>query len=87
MISRRTEAFKKLLAALPADIRKQAKIAYKLWGSNPSHPGLRFKKIHGKENIWSVRINENYRAVGVRKRDEIVWFWIGNHSDYDQLLH
>jgi hypothetical protein len=27
-----------------------------------------------------------FRAVGVLKGDEITWFWIGSHADYDRLL-
>jgi len=27
-----------------------------------------------------------YRAVGVLDGNTIVWYWIGTHADYDQLL-
>jgi len=27
-----------------------------------------------------------YRALAVRDDDTWVWFWIGNHGDYDSLL-
>jgi hypothetical protein len=33
-----------------------------------------------------VRIGLAYRALGVRDGDDVVWFWIGSHADYDQLL-
>jgi len=26
------------------------------------------------------------RAVGVLDGDEIIWYWIGSHGDYDKLL-
>jgi hypothetical protein len=32
-----------------------------------------------------VRIGLGYRALGIRTGDEVVWFWIGSHADYDQL--
>ena len=86
MTSRRTKAFVRLLAQLPPDVVKQAKEAYRLWTRDPSHPGLRFKKIQNLDNVWSVRISRNYRAVGVRDGEKVVWFWIGSHADYDQLL-
>ena len=86
MISRRTEGFKKLLAALPLQIQKQARSAYILWRDNPQHPSLRFKKIHAAEEIWSARITNNYRAVGIMKGERMIWFWIGSHADYDKLL-
>jgi hypothetical protein len=84
--SRRTKAFVRLLAELPPDVVKQAKEAYRLWTRDPSHPGLRFKRIQNLDNVWSVRISKNYRAVGVRDGEKVVWFWIGSHADYDQLL-
>jgi hypothetical protein len=27
-----------------------------------------------------------YRALGQLGGDEIVWFWIGPHSEYDKML-
>ncbi len=36
--------------------------------------------------IYSVRISIDYRAVGIVKNNEIIWYWIGGHSDYDKLL-
>jgi len=27
-----------------------------------------------------------YRAVGLLESDEVTWFWIGGHADYDRLL-
>jgi hypothetical protein len=28
----------------------------------------------------------HYRAVAVDAGDDLVWFWIGSHADYDRLL-
>ncbi|WP_442936884.1 ParE family toxin-like protein [Nostoc sp.] len=44
--------------------------------------------LHPSENryIYSVRVSKNYRAVGVRNESGIVWYWIGTHADYDNLL-
>jgi len=86
MISKRTEAFRRLLEALPGQIRKQAREAYRLWAQNPFHPSLHFKKVHASEDIWSARISDDYRAVGVRHGDKMIWFWIGSHAAYDKLL-
>jgi len=34
-----------------------------------------------------VRISLGYRAVGVKSDgDEIIWFWIGPHAEYDKLI-
>lgn len=81
-----TERFRKSLATLPGPIRQQAREAYRLFKQNPQHPSLRFKRVHETRPIFSVRINLDYRAVGVVTSDEIVWFWIGPHAQYEQLL-
>jgi Txe/YoeB family toxin of Txe-Axe toxin-antitoxin module len=47
------------------------------------HPSLRFKKLQGYENVWSVRINEQHRAVREREEDTIEWAWIGSHNKFD----
>jgi hypothetical protein len=47
---------------------------------------LHFKKLEGEDNIYSVRIGLDYRALAVMKKDGIVWYWIGNHSEYDRLV-
>jgi hypothetical protein len=28
----------------------------------------------------------HYRAIGVLSDDEIVWFWIGTHAEYDRVI-
>ena len=38
------------------------------------------------DDIWSVRIADNYRALGQRSGDRIIWFFIGTHAEYDELL-
>lgn len=86
MISHITEKFRKAFAALPADVQEQARQAYRLFIENPHHPGLHFKSIHPTRPIYSVRVGLNYRAVGVREGDEIIWFWIGSRAEYDKLI-
>lgn len=86
MISKATDAFWKAYRDLPAEIKQRARVAYRLWRENPSHPSLRFKTIHATEPIYSVRIGLGWRAVGVRSGEEMVWFWIGSHADYDTLV-
>jgi hypothetical protein len=76
------EAYSKL----PDLVQMQARRAYQLFKQNPSHPGLNFKKVDSKNNIYSVRIGLGYRALGQFDGDAIVWFWIGPHGDYDKLV-
>ena len=86
MNSRTTRQFRELLAALPANVRKQAHEAYRLFQQSPSHPGLHFKKVNDDPPIHSARVGIGFRAVGVVTGDTIVWFWIGSHANYDKLL-
>lgn len=86
MISHVTEKFWKLYLALPVDVQKQAKIAYSQFKINPYYPSLQFKRVHSSKPIYSVRINIDYRAVGIIDDNEIVWFWIGSHREYEKLL-
>lgn len=86
MTSRTTLRFRELFASLPIEIQQQAREAYSLFRDNPLHPGLRFRLVHTTRPIYSARINQSYRAVGIRTDDTIVWFWIGSHTEYDRLL-
>ncbi len=86
MISRTTEKFRALFALLPNVIKVQAKEAYQQFKKDPYHSSLQFKRIHSNKPIYSVRVNIDYRAVGIIKENEIVWFWIGSHNVYDKLL-
>ena len=81
-----TSDFRRDLELLPRKVRGQARAAYRLFAANPQHPGLKFKKIPPFADIWSVRISADYRAIGKRGGDIIVWFFIGSHSDYDKML-
>jgi mRNA-degrading endonuclease RelE of RelBE toxin-antitoxin system len=78
--------FRREFDRLPARIQEQARRAYRLFQANPDHPGLEFKKLPPHDELWSVRVSEQYRAVGRRDRDVIVWFFIGTHAEYDRLL-
>ena len=86
MISRTTEKFRALIALLPNTIKAQAKEAYKQFKKDPYHPRLQFKRVHSSKPVYSVRINLDYRAVGIIQDNEIIWFWIGSHNVYDKLL-
>ena len=86
MKSRTTRRFRDALAVLPIPIRQLARDAYQMFRQNPSHPGLRFKKLFPDPPIYSVRIGIGHRAVGTLDGDTIIWFWIGSHADYDKLL-
>ena len=68
---------------LPNDIQELADRWYELLKQTSRYPSLHFKKVG---QFWSVRIGIHYRALAVEDDGEIAWFWIGSHSEYDQLL-
>jgi hypothetical protein len=84
--SRITSNFRKCFSELTPDTQRQAREAYRKFAENPYHPSLRLKKVHAVDPIYSVRISRDYRALGVQTADEIVWFWIGSHADYERIL-
>jgi hypothetical protein len=84
--SKTTQRFRRAFAALPRDVQRQARESYLLFQNNPRHPGLWFKRIHARQPIYSARISLGYRALGVMEGDEIIWFWLGTHAEYDLLV-
>lgn len=85
MQSRTTRQFWRLFSGLPREVQRDAKRAYRLFLNNPAHPGLQFKKLEGEDNLYSARVGLGYRALAVKNEDRVVWYWIGSHSDYDDL--
>jgi len=84
--SRTTAAFRKAFRGLPDRVKREATVAYDRFRIDPWHPSLKFKKVHSTQPIFSVRIGRAYRAIGIREGDEIIWYWIGSHADYDTLI-
>ena len=81
-----TKEFRELLDQLPIEVQQQAGRAYAIWRTNPYHNSLQFKRVSQKQPIYSARIGIGYRALGLRENDQIYWFWIGTHAEYDELL-
>jgi hypothetical protein len=81
-----TPRFRKDFGRLPRRIQEQARRVYRLFTGDPGHPGLQFKKLPPFPDIWSVRITDEYRAVGQRQGERMIWFFIGTHAEYDALL-
>ena len=87
MKSKTTAKFRELYAELPEKIRQQAKEAYTLFMADPNHSGLNLEKVLDKRPVYSVRISQKYRVLGVLVKDQWTWFWIGDHTKYEQILN
>jgi len=72
-----------LYEALPADVRALADRNFALLKSDPRHPSLHFKRIG---DLWSVRVGDHYRALGIKVEEGIYWIWIGTHAEYDRMV-
>lgn len=81
-----TKTFRKKLEGLPLSVQKKAAEAYELWQLDPSHRSLQFKQVSLHQPIYSFQISLNHLAFGLREDDYIYWFWIGEHSEYEELL-
>jgi hypothetical protein len=68
---------------LPEPVRRQADEAFERLKSDPRHPSLHFKKVG---RFRSARVGLRYRALAVESDEGLVWFWIGSHADYDEMI-
>lgn len=88
MEHRATEGFWRAYQSLPLEIRNHADKQFALLKSNPQHPSLQFKKVgesRGHE-VWSARVTLSYRTLAVKRSDRFLWFWIGDHESYEELI-
>ena len=83
MRHRTNSKFWQFYAQLPEETQRLADENYKLLKADSWHPSLHFKKVG---RMWSVRVGLHYRATAVEDGSDIVWFWIGHHSEYDQII-
>jgi len=75
--------FWRTYTALPTEVRELADKNYELLKADPRHPSLHLKRI---EELWSVRVGQHYRAIGIDAPGGIQWIWIGSHADYDKFF-
>ena len=86
MRSKATARFWTLYSQLPPRTQRLADKAYRLWRCDHSHPSLHFKKLQGAHDLFSVRLGDHHRAVGLLRNDLVIWVWIGTHQEFDSML-
>jgi hypothetical protein len=64
-------------------VRELADKNYALLKRNLRHPSLQLNKVG---RFWSVRVGSRYRALAVEVDQDLLWFWIGSHADYDAII-
>jgi hypothetical protein len=73
------ESFNKL----SPQTQNRAILSFNKLKSQSNYPSLHLKKVG---RYWSVRIGKKHRAIAVEIETGLLWFWIGTHTDYEQLL-
>jgi mRNA-degrading endonuclease RelE of RelBE toxin-antitoxin system len=68
---------------VPCDIQELASKNFELLKDNPKHPSLHLKKVG---QYWSVRVGRKYRALAIEDKENFIWFWIGTHSEYEEII-
>jgi hypothetical protein len=81
---RTDRGFWRLFAALPDTVQSAARDAYRAWRTDPRSGGLRFKRV--AHDLYSLRIDDDYRAVARHDGRVFVWVWIGRHDEYARML-
>ena len=84
--SQTTDRFRKAFAHLPSHVKRKARAAYRLWRTDPYNSTLQFKRVHPTDPVYSVRVGIGWRALGAKTDDTIIWFWIGSHAEYENVL-
>jgi hypothetical protein len=80
---RASARFWRAYEGLPREVQEVADAAFALLKRDPRHPSLHFKKVG---RFWSARAGAHHRALAVQDDQDLVWFWIGRHDEYDRLI-
>ena len=83
MNHRATVRFWEHFRKLPEAVQQLADRNFQLLKRNPRHPSLHLKPVG---RYWSARVGLHYRVLAVRDGDDLGWFWIGSHTEYERLI-
>jgi len=81
-----TRRFRAAFATLPEAARRSISRGARTLLEHPGDPALQFKPIHPLRPVFSARVALGYIALGVKEGQDVIWFWVGSHADYDRLL-
>lgn len=80
--------FMGMVADLPKEVQEHARRVYDAMerdiNSVELKPINRYKQWN--QNVYSVRINDRYRALAMRVNGVFYWYWIGPHREYDKQI-
>ena len=84
LVSHTHPDFWKCYRSLPKEVQDLADKKFELFQSDPFHRSLGFAQ---KGAVWTVDVGLHYRAIGWREENNLVWFWIGSHEEYNKLMN
>jgi hypothetical protein len=82
--SRGTADFWRCYRELPRNIQEAARLTYRKFREDPAHPSLRLERLRSDPRPWAVRVSLHHRAVALRRSDDWIWVWIGDHEEFDR---
>jgi len=75
-----TEQFEQAYEKLTSVEKRSVRKALALLGDNPKYPGLRVKKMEGKQNIWEARPSKRLRMTFEMAGETISMRNVGEHD-------
>jgi mRNA-degrading endonuclease RelE of RelBE toxin-antitoxin system len=76
-----TERFLRAYRMLGAEDARRVEKALRLLADNPRQPGLRVKKMQGREGVWEARASNSLRLTFELRDDVILLRNVGAHDD------
>ena len=76
---------------LPEKIQKSVRKAIRMYEESPRAKGLMLHRLKDNkrgshfDGSWSVRVNQQYRAIFVIVNGKALWYWVGTHNDYNRF--
>ena len=86
MNSRITPDFLIRYRQLDPEIQIKVRRARRLFLDNPRHGSLQFKRVRGRRNLYSARVDDNFRVLGELDGDTVTWHWVGPHDEYERMI-
>ncbi len=76
-----TERFVRAYHALRAEDARLVEKALRLLAADPHYPGLRVKKMQGRQGVWEARASDSLRITFEMYADALLLRNVGVHDD------
>jgi mRNA-degrading endonuclease RelE of RelBE toxin-antitoxin system len=76
-----TERFTRAYRSLEAEDARRVDRALRMLAENPRQPGLRVKKMQGRDGVWEARASDSLRLTFELHGDVLLLRNVGAHDD------